>query len=211
MKSTAKKTAGKKTAKKTSDDANSTSGSKNSSSGAAKSTVSKKNTEENEGGDFHDMFVDMLDDIYWAEKHLVKKLPAAGRAATSEKLYNAVKQHYEVTKNQVERLEKVFESIGEKAEAKKCDAMEGLVKEVESMIEDTEDGSLTRDAGLIVSLQKVEHYEIAAYGGLYTLAGVLGYTEAASLLKETQDEEKEADESLTMIAESSINEPASQE
>lgn len=157
------------------------------------------------------LFVDELKDILWAEKHLIKALPKMAKAATSEELKSAFTNHLEQTKNQVARLEQVFASIGEKASAVKCDAMEGLVKEAEGCIEDTEDGTLTRDAGLISCGQKVEHYEIASYGTLKTFAAVLGYAEAASLLEETLNEEKTADQLLTTVAESFVNEQAKAE
>ena len=154
------------------------------------------------------LFIDELKDILWAEKHLVKALPKMAKAATSEELKTAFTNHLEETKNQITRLEQVFASIGEKASPIKCDAMEGLIKEAEGCIEDTEKGSLTRDAGLISCGQKVEHYEIASYGTLKTFAGVLGYTEAAALLEETLNEEKTADQLLTTVAESFVNEQA---
>lgn len=154
------------------------------------------------------LFIDELKDIYWAEKHLVKNLPKMAKAATSSELQTAFKNHLEETVNQVSRLEKVFESVGEKATAKKCDAMEGLVKEAEGCIEDTEDGTIARDAALISCGQKVEHYEIASYGTLKTFAGVLGFSAAVKLLEETLEEEKTADTLLTQIAESFVNQEA---
>jgi ferritin-like metal-binding protein YciE len=111
----------------------------------------------------------------------------------------------------VSRLEQVFELMGEKARGKKCEAMEGLVKEAESVIEDTEEGTSTRDVALIIAAQKVEHYEIAAYGGLATLAKTLGMNEIKELLGQTLEEEKETDELLTQLAENNINQSASQE
>jgi ferritin-like metal-binding protein YciE len=119
--------------------------------------------------------------------------------------------HQSETEGQITRLEQVFESIGEKAAAVKCDAMDGLIKESESIMEDTEDGSLTRDAGIISAAQKSEHYEIASYGTLRTLANTLGYTEAAQLLDATLAEEKKTDDLLTQIAESAINSKAKSE
>lgn len=178
-----------------------------------KSTGSKKQTytpEENNSM-LQELFIDELRDIYWAEKHLVKALPKMEKAASSEELANAFAEHLAVTQEQVARLEQVFELLGEKARGKKCDAMEGLVKEAESVIEDTEEGTSTRDVALIIAAQKVEHYEIAAYGGLATLAKTMGKTEIKDLLGQTLDEEKETDELLTQLAETSINESASQE
>jgi ferritin-like metal-binding protein YciE len=180
-----------------------------------KKTASKKSSttqsKEESQSMLLEFFVEELRDIYWAEKHLVKALPKMEKAATSEELATAFADHLAVTQEQVTRLEQVFEMLGEKARGKKCEAMEGLVKESESVIEDTEEGTATRDVGLIISAQKVEHYEIAAYGGLATLAKTLGKTDIANLLAETLEEEKETDELLTNIAESNINQSAQQE
>jgi ferritin-like metal-binding protein YciE len=158
-----------------------------------------------------ELFVDEIKDIYWAEKHLTKALPKMKKAATSEELANAFADHLEVTKTHVERLEQVFELLGKKAQAKKCDAMEGLVKEGEGIMEDTDEGSATRDVGLILAAQKVEHYEIATYGGLAQLAKTLGLDDIADLLDQTLAEEKEADQLLTDIAENDINYEAAAE
>jgi ferritin-like metal-binding protein YciE len=158
-----------------------------------------------------ELFVDSLKDVYYAEKAIVKALPKMQKAATSEQLVSAFEQHLVMTKGQVERLEQVFEAIGEKVGSKKCEAIEGLVKEAESIIEDTDEGTSTRDVGLILAAQKVEHYEIASYGGLRQLAITLGYTEAADLLQETLDEEKQTDLLLTDIAENNINYQAAEE
>jgi ferritin-like metal-binding protein YciE len=157
------------------------------------------------------LFIDSLKDILWAEKNLVKALPKMAKGATSEELRSSMEQHLIETENQVTRLEKVFEIVGQKATAKKCEAMEGLLKEGQSLMEDTEDGTLTRDAALISAQQKIEHYEIASYGTLRTLANTLGLSEAASLLEETLEEEKKTDELLTQIAESFVNESAKAE
>jgi ferritin-like metal-binding protein YciE len=158
-----------------------------------------------------EFFSDELKDIYWAEKHLTKALPKMKKAATSEELRNAFETHLEQTQGHVERLEQIFELLGKKAQAKKCDAMEGLVQEGEGIIEDTEEGTATRDVGLIMAAQKVEHYEIATYGGLAQLAKTLGLEEIKNLLGETLDEEKETDELLTEIAESSVNYASAEE
>ncbi len=177
-------------------------------------TIKKKqpeNTENVEESALKELFVDELKDIYWAEKHLSKALLKMAKAATSEELRSALETHKTETDNQVARLEQVFEMIDEKAAAKKCDAMEGLIAESESIVEDTEDGSITRDAGIISAAQKSEHYEIASYGTLRTLANTLGYSEAAQLLEETLAEEKKTDELLTQLAESTINVTAKKE
>lgn len=156
-------------------------------------------------------FTDSLKDIYWAEKALTKALPKMQKAATTSELQMAIEEHLGQTMEQVTRLEQVFEILGEKAQAKKCDAMEGLIKEAESIIEETEDGSMTRDVGIIMAAQKVEHYEIATYGGLVSLAQTLGNDEVAEILAITLEEEKQTDENLTEIAENNINWEAEQE
>ena len=156
-------------------------------------------------------FINEIKDIYWAEKHLVKTLPKMQKAAHSDELKTAFVEHLEVTKEHVNRLEKVFELLGEKAQAKKCEAMEGITKEGESIIEDTEAGTATRDVGLIFAAQKVEHYEIATYGGLHQLATTLGKKDIATILAQTLAEEKDADSSLTDIAEKNINYQAAEE
>jgi len=156
-------------------------------------------------------FVDELKDIYWAEKHLLKALPKMEKAATSEELKESFTDHLEVTREHVTRLEEAFEIMGKKPQAKKCEAMEGLTKEAEGIIEDTEEGSMTRDAALIMAAQKVEHYEIATYGGLKQLAKTLGKADLSDLFNQTLTEEKEADELLTNIAESHINLDATHE
>lgn len=155
--------------------------------------------------------MDALKDIYWAEKHLTKALPKMKKAATTEELQDAIEEHLAQTQEHVSRLEEVFEMLGKKAQAKKCDAMEGLVKEGESVIEETEDGSMTRDVGIIISAQKVEHYEIAAYGGLTQLARTMGLEDVAGILHQTLEEEKQTDMLLTEIAENDINWEAEQE
>ena len=133
------------------------------------------------------------------------------RAATSQELKEAFTNHLEETKGHVQRLEKVFELLAEKAQAKKCDAMEGITKEGDGIVEETETGTATRDVGLILAGQKAEHYEISTYGGLAQLARNLGREDVAGLLEETLAEEKAADELLTSIAEENVNYEAAQE
>lgn len=157
------------------------------------------------GEELEKFFIDAVKDIYWAEKALTKALPKMRKAATSEELKGAFEEHLAQTEEHITRLEQVFELMGKKAQAKKCDAMEGLTKEAEGIIEETEAGTHTRDVALIMAAQKVEHYEIATYGGLATLANTFGLTEVADLLQQTLDEEKETDENLTYIAENNIN------
>jgi len=152
-----------------------------------------------------ELFVDMLKDIYWAEKHLTKALPKMKKASTTEELQNAFDDHLAQTEEHVTRLERAFELMGKKAQAKKCEAMEGLTKEADEMTEETEAGSLTRDVALIAAAQKVEHYEIATYGTLVQLASNMHLNEVASLLEETLKEEKAADSLLTDIAENNVN------
>lgn len=158
-----------------------------------------------------ELFKDGIMDIYWAENHLVKNLPKMIQAATSSELAKTIEDHLEQTKGHVGRLEQVFDLLGEKPLAKKCDAMEGLTKEGESIIESTESGTATRDVGIILASQKVEHYEIATYGGLTQLAKTLGLDEVGELLYQTLTEEKAADELLTGVAENDINYKASEE
>lgn len=179
------------------------------SSTSKKSSV-KSGTRANDSK-LQEFFHDEIKDIYWAEKKLVQTLPKMAKAATSDELKNAFTEHLEVTKEHVTRLEKVFDLLGHKPQAKKCDAMEGITKEGESVIEDTEDGSNTRDVALIFAGQKAEHYEIATYGGLAQVATTLGYDEIASILHTTLEEEKETDQTLTELAENAVNEDASEE
>lgn len=155
--------------------------------------------------------VDMLKDIYYAEKQLLKAIPKMQKAATTQQLKDAFATHIEQTKEQVSRLEQAFEMMGKRAAGKKCDAMEGLISESQSIIEETEKGSMTRDVALIIAAQKVEHYEIASYGGLVQLAKTLGMEDMAELLGETLQEEKDTDVLLTSIAENDINLQAEEE
>ena len=158
-----------------------------------------------------EFFTGELKDIYWAEKHLTKALPKMQKAATSTELAQAFADHLTQTETHITRLEEVFELLGEKAQAKKCDAMAGIVEEGEGIVEETEAGTATRDVGLVLAGQKAEHYEISTYGGLAQLARTLGKDDVAELLEATLAEEKEADSLLTQIAESSINYEASTE
>ena len=179
--------------------------SKSTQSGVSKKSSDKgeqKNSEVAQG--LRQLFVDELKDIYWAEKALTKAIPKMIKNASSDELIEALTEHLDVTLEQVARLEKVFSSISEKPQAKKCEAMEGLIKEAGEIMQNTEKG-MVRDAGIILAGQKVEHYEIATYGTLFNFAKTLGEDEAASLLQETLNEEKEADETLSEIAEAFIN------
>jgi ferritin-like metal-binding protein YciE len=156
------------------------------------------------------LFEESLKDIYWAEKALTKALPKMVKKATSDELVRALESHLEETEGQVSKVEQVFDIIGSKAVAKKCDAMNGLIKEAESIMKESEKGAM-RDAGIIAAAQKVEHYEIATYGTLRTFANTLGLSDAARVLEEILDQEKAADEKLTEVAESTINVRAAEE
>ena len=158
-----------------------------------------------------ELFTDGIKDIYWAENHLVKSLPKMIKLATAKSLVSVIESHFEETKNHVTRLEQVFELLGEKVQAQKCDAMEGLAKEGEGIVESTEAGTATRDVGIILASQKIEHYEIATYGGLHQLAVTLGLDSVAELLEQTLVEEKAADKKLTAVAETDINYMAADE
>lgn len=180
---------------------------------AKKSATTKPSgkTGKMENSEFHEFFVDELKDIYWAEQHLVKALPKLKKAATSPELAAAFDKHTQETKTHIETLEQVFKLLSEKPQAKKCDAMAGLLEEADSIIADTEAGTLVRDAGLILAAQKVEHYEIATYGTLRVFAETMGHTEVAELLQQTLDNEKATDVALTEVAESFVNEQAAAE
>jgi ferritin-like metal-binding protein YciE len=180
------------------------------SASASKSAAPKKRPESS-NGQLEEFFTEQLKDIYWAEKALLKALPKMQKAATSEELQSAIEEHTTQTEEHVSRLEQVFELLALKPAAKKCEAMEGLIAEGESIVEETEDGSMTRDAAIIMAAQKIEHYEIATYGGLKQLAMTMGLNDAADLLDQTLQEEKETDEGLTEIAENNINWEAEQE
>jgi ferritin-like metal-binding protein YciE len=157
-----------------------------------------------------DLYLDELKDVYDAEQQITKALPKMAKEATNEELRAAIEQHLDQTQTQIERLEQIFEELGEKAKGVKCEATKGLIEEAKSMMEDAEDDD-TRDAAIIAAAQKIEHYEIATYGTLRTYAELLGFDEQAELLQETLDEEKETDESLTELAVSCINIEANEE
>ena len=147
-----------------------------------------------------ELFIDEIKDIYWAEKHLATALPKLIKGATSEELKQTITTHLEETKNQITRLESVFESIGEKAAAKKCLAMEGLLKEATELLSDTDKGTEVRDVAIISAAQKVEHYEIASYGTVCSWAETLGLTEAKDLLGQILNEEEVTDQKLSDLA-----------
>lgn len=154
-----------------------------------------------------DLFLDQIEDLYDAEKRLVKALPKMADASTSPELRSAFQKHLRETENHVQRLNRVFQSIGKDAKGKTCDAMKGLISEGEDVVDDI-DESMLRDAGLIAAANRVEHYEMAAYGSARTFAEALGNREAATELEATLEEEKNADETLTRIATTSVNQQA---
>jgi len=158
-------------------------------------------------GTLHDAFIDELRDTYDAEKQILKALPKMVKAAASEDLRAAFEEHLEETREQVSRLEQVFASIGEKARGKHCDGMAGIIEEGKSVMEEDFD-DVTMDACLVASAQRVEHYEMAAYGTLVAWAQAMGHNDAAELLEQTLEEEKAADQKLTELAEGGINEGA---
>lgn len=181
---------------------------------AAKATTTTRNrmvkAKSTAADGLRELYTDSLKDIYWAEKALLKALPKMAKNATNENLINALNEHLTVTEEQVSRLEKVFELAGKKAVAKKCEAMDGLIKEGQDIMESTEPGPV-RDAGIIAASQKIEHYEIATYGTICAFAKTLGEDEAAALLDQTLAEEKEADVTLTEAAYNTINFDAADE
>jgi ferritin-like metal-binding protein YciE len=153
------------------------------------------------------LFLDELKDVYHAEKQLVRALPRMAKAATSPDLKNAFTRHLKETEGQVQRLERVFKELGQNPRAKKCEGMAGLVEEGKQIME--EDGEpAVIDAALIAAAQRVEHYEIAAYGCLRTYAQLLGLSTAAQLLQQTLEEEEATDEKLNALAEGGINQAA---
>lgn len=189
----AKKTTARKTTKT---DAKSTS--KNTSKTPAKKDAAK---------DLNDLFEDALKDIYWAEKALTKALPKMQKNATDPKLKKAIGDHLEETKEHAKRLEGCFKALKKKAQAKKCDAMQGLLDEGKSIMEETKPGAV-RDAGIIAAAQKVEHYEIATYGTLAAYAKILKEKDCLKYLLSTLDEEKNCNNLLTKIADTNLNSKA---
>lgn len=173
----------------------------------ASKTSAKTPAKKNAAKELKDLFEDSLKDIYWAEKALVKALPNMMKNATNEKLKKAIEDHLAETETHVERLEACFEALGKKAQAKKCDAMQGILDEGKSIIEETEPGAV-RDAGIIAAAQKVEHYEIATYGTISAFAKVLKEEECLQHLLQTLKEEKKCDELLTKVADTNLNSKA---
>ena len=158
-----------------------------------------------------DFLVDELKDIYFAEHEIKKGLTKMKGAVTSDKLKKAIDKHFKQTDAHIERLEKAFKLFDEKPAKKKCEAIIGILKEGDDILEDTEEGTMTRDAAVIIALQKVEHYEIATYGSLAELARTIDREDVSKLLEETLAEEKDTDVSLTILAVDKINEDAAKE
>lgn len=156
------------------------------------------------------LYVEELRDAYNAEKQILQALPKMAQAASSEDLQTAFNDHLKQTKQHVERLEKIFKSMGQSAAGKKCEGMEGIIREANHLLEDQEGDGDVIDAALIAAAQKAEHYEIATYGTLRSFAQHLGEEDAASLLQETLEEEGETDQRLTQLALAGINQEASE-
>ena len=203
----AKTTAAKSTTAKTTATKSATTKTAASKSTSAASTTSnrgKVKAKSTAAEGLKELFIDSLKDIYWAEKALTKALPKMAKNATNQNLIDGLNNHLTETEEQIARLEQVFSIAGEKAVAKKCEAMAGLVKEGEDIMESTEVGPV-RDAGIIAASQKIEHYEIATYGTIIAFAKTLGMDDVAEILHITLEEEKAADLTLTEAAYNTIN------
>lgn len=157
--------------------------------------------------DLHDLFLDTLKDIYFAEKHILRALPKMAKAVHSDKLRAAFEKHYGETEGQVERLEKVFDLLDKPARGKTCEAIQGILDEGKEIMDEYK-GTEALDAGLLAAAQAVEHYEISRYGTLKAWATKLGMTEAARLLDETLQEEHKTDDALTSLALGTVNSEA---
>ncbi len=177
----------------------------------SKKTANTTGKSKKEGKEFLEFFIDELKDILWAEKAILKATPKMRKAATGKELAASFDEHLKETEQQVAILEQVFGELGEKPATKKCDAMEGLISETESIIEDTDKGTAIRDAGLILAAQKIEHYEIATYGTLAALADAMGEKKVAKMLRSILSDEKDSDKKLTALALESVNEAAAEE
>jgi ferritin-like metal-binding protein YciE len=184
---------------------------KTASANAGNTRATGSNGNANQESLLEKFFTDQLKDIYYGEQQLLKSIPNMAKASTSEELEDAFNDHLKQTERHVKRLEKVFQIIGKKPEGKRCEAMDGLVQESETIIKETKQGSMTRDAAIIIAAQKVEHYEIATYGGLVQLAITMGLHRAADILDKTLIEEEDTDALLTEIAETYINIEAQEE
>jgi ferritin-like metal-binding protein YciE len=154
--------------------------------------------------DLNDLFLDTLKDIYFAEKQILKALPKMAKAATSEKLRAAFEKHHDETEGQVERLEQIFELLDKPARGKTCDAIMGILDEGKEIMDEYK-GTSALDAGLLAAAQAVEHYEISRYGTLKTWATELGMKDAVKLLDQTLSQEKNTDDTLSVLAKSAVN------
>lgn len=148
---------------------------------------------------FRDLYIEQLRDLYNAEQQLIKALPKMAKAATNEQLRGGFEEHLEQTRGHAQRLEQIFEALGEKPAGQKCKAMEGLVEEGSEAIDSDFEGAV-KDSDLIAAARRVEHYEMAGYAGVRSFAELLGETDAVNLLTETLDEEQETEEKLTELA-----------
>lgn len=157
------------------------------------------------------LFLDELREIYGAEKHQTVILPLLKKAASSLRLQNMLANHLDATREHITRLEEIFDMLGKEAAARQSEAVLGIGREIETVIETTEKGTATRDAGLVMAAQKLEHYEISSYGSLAQLARTLEYDDILDILETTLYDEKEADDLLTAVAENYINTEASKE
>jgi len=171
----------------------------------------KQNGESQSPSFLQKFFIAQLKDIHYAENELIKGLEELKNASSTEELEDAFEEHIKQTQRHIQRLEKVFRMIGKEPESETCEAIDGLLRECRDIINETEEGSLTRDAALIIAAQKVEHYEIATYGGLVALARTMNLDRAADLLDKTLGEEADTDSILTDIAENYVNVEAEQE
>lgn len=158
-----------------------------------------------------DLFITELKSVYYTEKQIVDSLTKQANAATSDEVREAFLQHQEETRGQIGRIDEIFRILSIAGGQHPGKAVDGLISDAQAVIDDTEDGSLTRDAALIIAAQKIEHMEIASYGSLLTLAHVLGFDQSAELLAQTLEEEKAADRRLTALAESFVNQQAKEE
>ena len=178
------------------------------------STTKSKNQSkfsQEDAGKLTEFLIEEFKDIYYAENEILKGLKKMEAAATSKELKSGINAHYAQTQGQIKRLEEIFSLMGQKPAKKKCDAIDGILKEGESALEDTEEGTMVRDVAIILASQKVEHYEIATYGSLAELAKTLELYEVAKILEETLHEEKSTDLSLTDVAMMSVNPKAKAE
>jgi ferritin-like metal-binding protein YciE len=157
--------------------------------------------------DLHDLFLDQLKDIYFAEKQILKALPRMAKAATSDKLRAAFEKHHDETEGQIERLEQVFELIDKPAKGKTCDAILGILDEGKEVMDEYK-GTEALDAGLLAAAQAVEHYEMARYGTMKAWAARLGMKDVVKLIDETLQQERKTDKDLTALAEAGVNSEA---